>query len=111
VNFRRYDDGFSHRNVRTWVVVAWRETASQLAQDDIDALCRVAVPRAQREIEATGWFFPFAFAIDPRGEVVSITVDRPMTAFMGPMTTLDVVHGPMNEFGRLRRGPILRHGW
>jgi hypothetical protein len=55
-------------------VVAWRETASQQALHDIDALCGTAGPRAQREIEATGGFNPFGFVVDPDGELVAISV-------------------------------------
>ncbi|MEU8895751.1 hypothetical protein [Nocardia sp. NPDC048505] len=48
---------------------SWRDTASALAQDDLDELLEVAIRTAAEELAAEGEFYPFAAAVAGTGEV------------------------------------------
>ena len=77
--------------------MSWRDSASQLAQDDHDALLNLILPLAQQMLEREGEFYPFGAAMksDGQHEMVmgySDTGDRPPSAAM-MATMIDGLRG------------------
>jgi hypothetical protein len=54
---------------------SWRDTASQLTQDDLDGLLNVVLPFAQKMLEEHGEFYPFAAAITTDGQLELVAGD------------------------------------
>ena len=49
-------------------MTSWRDSASELAQADLDGLLNTLLPFAQQELEKLGEFFPFGAMVTPDGE-------------------------------------------
>ncbi len=56
---------------------AWRESATQQAQDDLDGLLDAALRLAQDRLEQAGEFFPFAMCVAASGDQVLAAADLP----------------------------------
>jgi hypothetical protein len=61
---------------RSQGMTSWRDTASVLAQDDLDGLLSVVVPFAEDMISKHGEFFPFGGSISSHGDA-SLTAAEP----------------------------------
>jgi hypothetical protein len=58
---------------------AWRETASEEAQDDLDRLADVTIAAARNFLDRNGQFIPFPMAVKADGELALIGLTQPET--------------------------------
>src|SRR5579864_510623 len=56
-------------------MASWRDTASQLAQDDLDGLLNTTLPFAQQMIEKLRAFYPFGASVTSDGETRLVAGD------------------------------------
>ena len=56
-------------------MTSWRDSASDLAQADLDGLLNALLPFAQRELEKLGEFFPFGAIVTAHGETRLLGAD------------------------------------
>ena len=49
-------------------MTSWRDTASQQAQDDLDALVNAALPFATQQLEKHGEFYPYGVSLSTAGD-------------------------------------------
>lgn len=56
-------------------MTSWRESTSQQAQQDLDALLELTLPFAQQQLAEHGEFFPFAAAVGVDGAPRLIAAD------------------------------------
>ena len=56
-------------------MTSWRDSASQLAQDDLDGLLGLVLPLAEEEIGKHGEFYPFGASISVEGDAVLTAAD------------------------------------
>lgn len=54
---------------------SWRDSASEQAQDDLDALLSASLPFAQQLLEKNGEFFPFGAKIAANGDLALASAD------------------------------------
>ena len=54
---------------------SWRDSVSQPAQEDLDALLDEALPFAQKMLDEHGEFFPYAVAMETSGETRLVAGD------------------------------------
>ncbi len=57
-------------------MTSWRDSASDLAQADLDGLLNTLLPFAQRELEKLGEFFPFGAIVTVDGETKLLGADE-----------------------------------
>jgi len=69
-------------------VTSWRETTSQQAQEDLDALLELTLPFAQQQLAEHGEFFPFAAAVGADGAPRLIAADPGLGVL--PIEVVDV---------------------
>ena len=63
-------------------MASWRDSASQTAQDDLDALFSAVLPFAEQALGKSGQMYPFGASVDDDGHVAMIAAaselnDRP----------------------------------
>jgi hypothetical protein len=82
---------------------AWRETASEEAQNDLDSLADATIAAARHFLDRSGDFIPFPMAVKADGELALIGLNQPES----PETpqAQDVVDGIIDLF-RDRRDSI-----
>jgi hypothetical protein len=56
-------------------MTSWRDSASGLAQADLDGLLNTLLPFAQQELEKLGEFFPFGAIVTKEGETKLLAAD------------------------------------
>jgi hypothetical protein len=56
-------------------MTSWRDSASDLAQADLDGLLNALIPLAQQELEKLGEFFPFGAMVTADGETRLLGAD------------------------------------
>lgn len=56
-------------------MTSWRDSASDLAQADLDGLLNALLPFAQQELEKLGEFFPFGAIVTADGETKLLGAD------------------------------------
>ncbi len=56
-------------------MTSWRDSASDLAQADLDGLLNSLLPFAQQELEKLGEFFPFGAFVTTEGETKLLAAD------------------------------------
>jgi hypothetical protein len=56
-------------------MTSWRDSASDLAQADLDGLLNALLPLAQQELEKLGEFFPFGATVTADGETRLLGAD------------------------------------
>jgi hypothetical protein len=75
-------------------MTSWRDSASELAQADLDGLLNALLPFAQQELEKLGEFFPFGAIVTADGETRLLGADamqdeRPDSASIISMLLVD----------------------
>jgi len=60
-------------------MTAWRDTASEEAQDDLDRLADVTIAAARNFLDRNGQFIPFPMAVKADGELALIGLSQPDT--------------------------------
>lgn len=56
-------------------MISWRDTASALAQDDLDGLLNAVLPFAEERLSKYGEFYPFGAAVSSEGEASLLAGD------------------------------------
>lgn len=86
---------------------SWRDSASQLVQDDLDGLLEPALGFAQQQLDKHGEFYPFAVVVGSDGQhrmvAADLGRDRPQSADI--ITTL--IGTLSEERSRLRAAAIV----
>jgi hypothetical protein len=82
---------------------AWRETASEETQNDLDRLADATIAAARNFLERNGEFIPFPMAIKADGELALIGLEQPQTPEI-PLSE-EVIDGIVDLF-RDRRDSI-----
>jgi hypothetical protein len=82
---------------------AWRESASEEAQNDLDSLADATIAAARNFLERNGDFIPFPMAVKADGELALIGLNQPQSADV-PQAQ-DVIDGIIGLF-RERRDSI-----
>jgi hypothetical protein len=57
-------------------MASWRDSASEVAQSDLDGLLNTLLPFAQQELEKLGEFFPFGAIVTADGETKLLGADE-----------------------------------
>jgi hypothetical protein len=57
-------------------MASWRDSASEVAQSDLDGLLNTLLPFAQQELEKLGEFFPFGAIVTAEGETKLLGADK-----------------------------------
>ena len=57
------------------LMTSWRDTASQQAQDDLDALVNAALPFATQQLEQHGEFYPYGVSRSTAGDESMVAGD------------------------------------
>jgi len=78
-------------------MTSWRETTSQEAQEDLDALLELTLPFAQQQLAEHGEFFPFAAAVGVDGAPRLITADPGLGERPASTDVLDQLVGGLRE--------------
>jgi hypothetical protein len=78
-------------------MTSWRETTSQQAQEDLDALLELTLPFAQQQLAEHGEFFPFAAAVGADGAPRLIAADPGLGERPASRDVLDQLVGGLRE--------------
>jgi hypothetical protein len=78
-------------------MTSWRETTSQQAQEDLDALLELTLPFAQQQLAEHGEFFPFAAAVGADGAPRLIAADPGRGERPASTDVLDQLVGGLRE--------------
>lgn len=78
-------------------MTSWRETTSQQAQEDLDALLELTLPFAQQQLAEHGEFFPFATAVGADGAPRLIAADPGLGERPASTDVLDQLVGGLRE--------------
>jgi hypothetical protein len=78
-------------------MTSWRETTSQQAQEDLDALLELTLPFAQQQLAEHGEFFPFAAAVGADGAPRLIAADPGLGERPASTDVLDQLVGGLRE--------------
>jgi hypothetical protein len=78
-------------------MTSWRETTSQQAQEDLDALLELTLPFAQQQLAEHGEFFPFAAAVGADGTPRLIAADPGLGERPTSRDVLDQLVGGLRE--------------
>jgi hypothetical protein len=78
-------------------MTSWRETTSQQAQEDLDALLELILPFAQQQLAEHGEFFPFAAAVGADGAPRLIAADPGRGERPASTDVLDQLVGGLRE--------------
>jgi hypothetical protein len=78
-------------------MTSWRETTSQQAQEDLDALLELSLPFAQQQLAEHGEFFPFAAAVGADGAPRLIAADPGLGERPASTDVLDQLVGGLRE--------------
>jgi hypothetical protein len=78
-------------------MTSWRETSSQQAQEDLDALLELTLPFAQQQLAEHGEFFPFAAAVGADGAPRLIAADPGLGERPASTDILDQLVGGLRE--------------
>jgi hypothetical protein len=78
-------------------MTSWRETTSQQAQKDLDALLELTLPFAQQQLAEHGEFFPFAAAVGADGASRLIAADPGLGERPASTDVLDQLVGGLRE--------------
>jgi hypothetical protein len=78
-------------------MTSWRETSSQQAQEDLDALLELTLPFAQQQLAEHGEFFPFAAAVGADGAPRLIAADPGLGDRPASTDVLDQLVGGLRE--------------
>jgi hypothetical protein len=78
-------------------MTSWRETTSQQAQEDLDALLELTLPFAQQQLAEHGEFFPFAAAVGADGTPRLIAADPGLGERPASTDVLDQLVGGLRE--------------
>jgi hypothetical protein len=78
-------------------MTSWRETTSQQAQEELDALLELTLPFAQQQLAEHGEFFPFAAAVGADGAPRLIAADPGLGERPTSTDVLDQLVGGLRE--------------
>jgi hypothetical protein len=78
-------------------MTSWRETTSQQAQEDLDALLELTLPFAKQQLAEHGEFFPFAAAVGADGAPRLIAADPGLGDRPASTDVLDQLVGGLRE--------------
>jgi hypothetical protein len=78
-------------------MTSWRETTSQQAQEDLDALLELTLPFAKQQLAEHGEFFPFAAAVGADGAPRLIAADPGLGERPASTDVLDQLVGGLRE--------------
>jgi hypothetical protein len=89
-------------------MTSWRETTSQQAQEDLDALLELTLPFAQQQLAEHGEFFPFAAAVGADGAPRLIAADPGLGERPASTDVLDqLVSGLREQAGDIRAAALV----
>lgn len=56
-------------------MASWRDTSSEMAQDDLDGLLNAVLPLAEQTLAKHGEMFPFGATVDNDGQITMVAAD------------------------------------